>query len=353
MAKRIGGRSLLVMAAVFMLSLVLMVTGCGKKEEGKTDEEEQVVTEETRQGFDVETGQHFNLTLESNPTTGYGWQTAAAPDEKIVRVLASDYIAPQGDLVGAPGEQVWHFWAVGEGSTTMVLEYARPWEAETPPAKRLSVDLKVKQADNEVVHAFRVEVGRTFDLTLDTNPSAGYSWTLTREPDAGVLKLVSNEVSGGGDLGAPQRQVWRFEGLGAGKTSFELSYKGPGAGDPVERKDIVEVTVSAPPPPAPTPPKTYDDPTLPISAERGEVFILQVKSSGGAGYEWRLAGDIKTDMLKFMGSESKASELIGGEVVTEFTFTVLGPGQQDIRLGLYGPSGDEPSREVAFKVTTR
>lgn len=353
MIKGKAWRLLLVMAVVVLMSLLLMVTGCGKKEEDQPDDGEQVVTEEVKQSFDVETGQHFDFTLEANATTGYTWQTATPPDDKIVRVLSSDYIAPQGDLVGAPGEEVWHFWAVGAGSATMVLEYSQAWDKETPPARRYTVTFNVKQADNEVRHSFKVEAGKTFDLTLDTNPSAGYSWTLAKQPDAKVLKLVSNEVTGGGATGAAQQQVWRFEGVGAGSTSFELDYKGPGANDPVEKKDIVNVTVTAPPAPVPIPPKTYNDPAVPITAERGEVFVLQVKNTGGTGYEWRLAEEIKTNMLKFMGSESKPAEAIGGETVTEFTFEGLGPGQQGIKLGLYGPTGDEPSQVVTFNVTTK
>jgi predicted secreted protein len=177
---------------------------------------------------------------------------------------------------------------------------------------------------------------------------------MTQQPDAKILKQVSNEVTQGGAMGAMQQQIWRFEGVSAGNTSFALEYRGPGANAPVERKDSVRVTVTAAPKPSPTPPKTYTDPSAPISVERGEVFILQVTNSSGTGYEWRLAEEINTSMLKFMGSDTKASgTVVGGESITEFTFEGLGPGQQAIKLGLYEPGNDTPAQVVQFNVTVK
>lgn len=339
--------------ALFMLGLLLVAAGCGKKEEGNGDDGQQVVTEEARQTFNVETGQHFDFSLEANPTTGYTWRTVRSPDGGIVQLVSDSFLAPSSDLVGAPGEEVWQFQAVGAGSTTMVLEYSQPWDAETPPAKRYTLTFNVVQADNEVNQSFKLEAGKTFGLILDTNPSAGYSWSLSQQPDAGILKLVSNEVSGGGAPGAPRQQAWQFQGVSAGNTSFVLEYKGPGANAAVEKKNIVTVTVTAAPTPEPAPPKTYTDPSAPITAERGEVFILQVKASGGTGYQWRLAEEINTSMLKFMGSTTSSGPQIGGDATTEFSFMGLGPGQQAVKLGLYGPGGDTPSQVETFSVTVR
>ncbi len=353
MSKKGTWRATLGITTVLLLCLVLAVAGCGKKDEGDVDGGEQVTTEEMKQTFDVETGQYFDFSLESNPTTGYTWQADRSPDGKIVQLVSNDFLPPSGDLVGAPGEEVWQFQAVGVGSTTMVLEYSQAWDTETPPAKRYTLTVNVAQGDNEINQSFKLEAGKTFDLTLDTNPSAGYSWSMTQQPDANILKLVSNDVTGGGAMGAPQQQVWRFQAVNAGNTSFVLEYKGPGASAPVERKDNVKVTVTAAPAPAPTPPKTYTDPSAPITAQRGEVFILQVKAAGGAGYQWRLAGEVNTSMLKFMGSATSSSPQIGGEAVTEFTFEALGPGQQAIKLGLYGPGSDTPSQVETFNVTVK
>ncbi|GEM_PF-693423 len=345
-------RTIVVMLSAFLMCLLLVTVGCGKSDDGQ-DDGQQVTTEEMKQSFNVETGQYFDFSLESNPTTGYTWQTTQSPDEKVVQLTNSYFVEPSSDMMGAPGEDVWQFRAVGAGSTTMVLEYAQAWDTETPPAKRYTLTFTVTQADNEINQSFKVEAGQTFELTLDTNPSAGYAWNITQQPDAKILKLVSSNVTGGGNPGAAQQQVWKFEGVGAGNTSFVLEYKGPGANAPVERKDTVKVTVTAAPTPPPTPPKTYTDPSQPITVGRGETFILQVKGTAGTGYEWRLAEEINTSMLKFMGSDTKAPSEVGGETVTEFTFEGLGPGQQAIVLGLYGPTDDTPSQVVQFNATMK
>lgn len=346
-------RAAIVMLVMMLACLLVLAAGCGKEEEDNGEDGEQVVTEETKETFDVETGQYFDFSLESNPTTGYSWQAVQSPDESIVSIVSSGYLAPSGGLVGAPGEEMWQFRAVGAGTTTMVLEYARPWETDVPPAKRYTLTFNVAQADNEIDQSFRIVAGQTFDLTLDTEPSAGYAWNMTQQPDANILRLVSSEVTGGGAPGAPQQQVWRFEGVGAGNTSFVLEYKGPGDNAPVERKNSVKVTVTAAPVPPPTPPRTFTDPSAPITAERGEVFILQVKAAGGSGFQWRLAGDINTNMLKYMGSATTTGQEIGSEATTEFSFEALGPGQQVIQLGLYGPGEDDPSQVVEFDVTVK
>jgi predicted secreted protein len=341
-----------VLAVSFLMGFLLVAVGCGGNG-GEEPDDGQQVTEEMQETFDVETGQHFDLSLESNPTTGFAWQATQSPDEKIVQLVNNQFVAPSGDLMGAPGEEVWQFRATGAGTTTMVLEYARSWETDVPPAKRYTITFNVTQADNELSQSFKIVAGQTFDLIVETNPSAGYAWNMTQQPDAGVLKLVSSDVTGGGAVGAAQQQVWRFEGVAAGKTSFVLEYRGPGENAPVERKDTVNVTVAAAPTPAPTPPKTYTDPSAPITVERGEVFILQVKSSAGTGFQWRLAEEVNTSMLKFMGSATSAGQEIGGEILTEFTFEGLGPGQQVVKLGLYGPGGGQPSQVVEFNVTAK
>jgi len=349
MGRKKTWRLVVVMAAVSLMCLLLVVTGCSK------EAEEQVVTKEMKQSFDLETGQHVDVTLESNPSTGYSWQVAQSPDSKMVELVSNHFVEPSdGDMVGAPGEEVWQFKAVGAGTTTMVLEYAQAWDTETPPEKRYTLTFNVTQADNEISGSFKIEVGKTFDLTLETNPSTGYSWQLSQQPDAKILKLVSSDVSGGGAAGAPQQQVWKFEGVGAGSTSFVLEYKGPGADAPVEKKYTAKVTVTAPPQPSPTPPKTYTDPAVPITVERGEIFILQVTNQAGTAYQWQLAEEINTSMLKFMGSDTWTSGTEpGSESVTDFTFEGLGPGNQIIKLGLFEAGEDEPSQEVQFNVTIK
>jgi len=93
--------------------------------------------------FTMKVGDEFVLTLESNPTTGYQWQVADKLDGKIVRLISSEYKAPDTKLVGAGGNEVWTFRAEGRGKTAINLIYVRPWEKDTPPAKTATVTIVV------------------------------------------------------------------------------------------------------------------------------------------------------------------------------------------------------------------
>lgn len=77
----------------------------------------------------------FVVRLPANPTTGYGWQLALPLNERIVVLVTNDYIAPATQLVGAGGEEVWSFKAVGRGRAEIAFRYVRPWEKNRPPAK--------------------------------------------------------------------------------------------------------------------------------------------------------------------------------------------------------------------------
>jgi inhibitor of cysteine peptidase len=83
----------------------------------------------------VTVGQEFKISLQSNPTTGYRWQFAKAPDEKILKLLREDYEHPNSNLAGAGGKQIWTFKALAYGKTTLELNYIRSWETNSPPAQ--------------------------------------------------------------------------------------------------------------------------------------------------------------------------------------------------------------------------
>ena len=85
--------------------------------------------------IEVEVGQEFAVTLESNPTTGYRWRLAEPLDSAALELVNSEFERPETDLVGAGGEEVWTFRAKRRGETVVRLEYAQPWERDVPPAE--------------------------------------------------------------------------------------------------------------------------------------------------------------------------------------------------------------------------
>jgi len=118
--------------------------GIGKRMENPVTVEDASGKKSTSGQLDVVVGREFSLTLASNVTTGYQWELAEPLDEAIVKLVGSRYQAPKTNLVGAGGQEVWTFRAVGRGQTKIKLKYVRPWEKDTPPAETASYTVSVR-----------------------------------------------------------------------------------------------------------------------------------------------------------------------------------------------------------------
>jgi inhibitor of cysteine peptidase len=114
--------------------MVVLVVGCGSDDDGGGggDGGGEVFTSSP---VDVAVDDTFVIELEANPSTGYSWELAGPLDEAIVVSLGSDHEAGDSDAVGAPGTQQLSFRAVGTGTTTIALQYVRPWETDVAPSE--------------------------------------------------------------------------------------------------------------------------------------------------------------------------------------------------------------------------
>ena len=115
---------------VAFATIMMMAAACGDDDSGGGGGEVY-----TSSPIDVSVDDTFTIELEANPSTGYSWELAGPLDEAIVVSLGSDHEAGDSDAVGAPGTQKLSFRAVGEGSTTIALQYVRPWETDVAPAE--------------------------------------------------------------------------------------------------------------------------------------------------------------------------------------------------------------------------
>lgn len=85
----------------------------------------------------VDSRSEIEVRLESNPSTGYGWEVAAMSTPGLVTLQSSSYEEPaESDVVGAAGTQVFVFFVSGEGAGILRLEYLRPFE-ELPIPERV------------------------------------------------------------------------------------------------------------------------------------------------------------------------------------------------------------------------
>jgi len=79
-------------------------------------------------------GGGLTVALGSNPTTGFQWsEFAEVSDETIIQQISHMYVGKDYETPpppGTSGEEVWIFKALQRGTTTIYLEYSRPWVEE-------------------------------------------------------------------------------------------------------------------------------------------------------------------------------------------------------------------------------
>jgi inhibitor of cysteine peptidase len=79
---------------------------------------------------DIGVGQEFIIELDSNPSTGYGWQ--ASYDATMLELVGGEptYEADEaeGAVVGGGGTELFRFKALESGVAQITLTYAQPWE---------------------------------------------------------------------------------------------------------------------------------------------------------------------------------------------------------------------------------
>jgi inhibitor of cysteine peptidase len=132
-------------AASVVALLVVAIVGCGGDDGGSArsdqdDQRAQAAVYEAGDSISVSDGQTFVIALEANPTTGYSW---TAQSNANVGFVSSKRVSG-GNMPGAPGTQRLTFRATSPGSSTLLLDYARPFEPGTPPAETESFPVTVK-----------------------------------------------------------------------------------------------------------------------------------------------------------------------------------------------------------------
>lgn len=68
----------------------------------------------------------FNISFDSNPTTGYVWTVDF--DSRFLNKIREGYVSSQPRLIGSGGQQFFTFTPIHLGKTTVSAVYKRPWE---------------------------------------------------------------------------------------------------------------------------------------------------------------------------------------------------------------------------------
>lgn len=82
----------------------------------------------------VPVGKPFTIELESNPSTGYGWNVVGSTQNNV-ELQSTDYVPDKHKplMVGSGGKEKFTFIAKASGETTIILEYRQPWMKDDAP----------------------------------------------------------------------------------------------------------------------------------------------------------------------------------------------------------------------------
>ncbi|MGC9443505.1 MAG: protease inhibitor I42 family protein [Candidatus Methanospirareceae archaeon] len=112
-------------------------------------------------------------------------------------------------------------WYIIAGALIVVVLLVVIWVAYMPGGKQLT------EADNG--ETIKVGVGQEFDVTLEANPTTGYTWAVAEPADVQIIRQKGEIefVPESDALGAGGVQIIRFEAVGAGQTTLKLIYHRP------------------------------------------------------------------------------------------------------------------------------
>ena len=90
-------------------------------------------------------GDTLQVSLGSNPSTGYRWaEQMEISDPEVLAQAGHEAIKASTETPGAAGSQVWALQAIGLGTTTAVTSYGRPWEGGEKDEWTFTAEVTVK-----------------------------------------------------------------------------------------------------------------------------------------------------------------------------------------------------------------
>ena len=99
----------------------------------------------------TESGQIFIVSLDSNRTTGYGWQIEQPFDNLALESLGVEYVKEPSDMMGVGGREKWTFRALvfRKEFVPLSFKYVRPWEKDEQPAKMIAFKVVINKGPAE------------------------------------------------------------------------------------------------------------------------------------------------------------------------------------------------------------
>ena len=89
-------------------------------------------------------------------------------------------------------------------------------------------------------------VGKSFTITMDSNPTTGYQWQIARQMDTGMVELIDSQYIAPktGLVGAPGKEEWHFRAIREGKAIISFDYVRPWEKDelPGQTESFIVIT---------------------------------------------------------------------------------------------------------------
>ncbi len=193
---------------------------------------------------DAPAGSAVNVSLCSNPSTGFRWEDPVSSDPTVASLGGWTYVAPADAAPGAGGTEVLTLVAGAAGHATVTASYGQPWEGGQKAAWTLTLDVVVREAVPVAIECAAFEsgtaatasvdapVGSAVVLTVCSNASTGFMWTAASSSDPAVAvpgEWVS--VAPAEPMpGAPGTQVLTIAADSAGTAVISASYDRPWEG---------------------------------------------------------------------------------------------------------------------------
>ena len=76
--------------------------------------------------YNLQIGQHIDVTFNSNPSTGYRWSWINKAAVTTVDSVAAISVG-SNNVPGSPNQEIWRFKAVKAGTDSIKFRYAQPW----------------------------------------------------------------------------------------------------------------------------------------------------------------------------------------------------------------------------------
>jgi predicted secreted protein len=306
--------------------IVLCVLAAGRSSLLHADSQENVT---------VAVGEQFTVALASNPSTGYSWSLAGSLPNWLQQVDKT-YIADNPGVIGGGGTEYWTFRATGPGSTTLTFQYMQPWVG-TPIEEHIVLVTAQTPADTEKID---VVVGEEFKISLKSNPSTGYSWSLAASLPNWLLQVDKTYVADNlAMIGGSGTEIWTFQATAAGSTTLTFQYERPWEGTPIQTHSW-QVAATA----------LRNTQSIFVAAD--EDFTVALASNPSTGYSWALAQPLPSWLVQVDKTYVTTNPaVIGGGGTEYWTFRATAAGSTTLVFQYERPSEGAPIQVRVCRVT--